>query len=283
MHRHRRQLRVRLLLVPLPRRHDRVRGQALRRDLHRRVAEPARSAGTAPSSPRASTARTTSTSSTSGWTWRSTATRNRVYEVDADRRARRARTTRTATPGGTQEDADARTRRWRRRDWPTRWSGRYWKIVNAERQERARPARRLQAAAGDHVLGRSRSRAPQSPTTRAVHAQAPVGDRRTTRTSCSPRATTRTRRPAAAGPARVRRQATARWTTPTWCSGTPSAPTTSSARRTGRSCRSTRSASSSPVRLLRRQPGARQPPAGRRPMSPSLNKKPKQAFAKSIN
>ena len=31
--------------------------------------------------------------------------------------------------------------------------------------------------------------------------------------------------------------------TPTWCSGSPSAPTTSSAPRTGRSCRSTRSAS----------------------------------------
>ena len=35
-HRHRRQLRVRLLLVPVPGRHDRVRGQALRRDLQRR-------------------------------------------------------------------------------------------------------------------------------------------------------------------------------------------------------------------------------------------------------
>ena len=72
-HRHRRQLRVRLLLVPVPGRHDRVRGQAVRRDLQRRRRRRRERPSTARSSPPASTARTTSTSSTSGWTWRSTA------------------------------------------------------------------------------------------------------------------------------------------------------------------------------------------------------------------
>ena len=75
--RHRRQLRVRVLLVPLHRRHDRVRGQAHGRDLDRRAgarrAPGARHARRA----RARTARTTSTSSACGWTWPSTATRTR--------------------------------------------------------------------------------------------------------------------------------------------------------------------------------------------------------------
>ena len=67
-HRHRRELRVRLLLVPLHRRHHRVRGQADRGHLHRRdrargEAE-ARHAGRA----RPVRAHTTSTSSACGWT-----------------------------------------------------------------------------------------------------------------------------------------------------------------------------------------------------------------------
>ena len=66
--RHRRELRVRLLLVPLHRRHDRVRGQADRGHLHRRDRARGEAASTAPSSRRASTARTTSTSSACGWT-----------------------------------------------------------------------------------------------------------------------------------------------------------------------------------------------------------------------
>ena len=72
-HRHRRQLRVRLLLVPVPGRHHRVRGQALRRHLQRRRRRGRNARARRRSSPPASTARTTSTSSTSGWTWRSTA------------------------------------------------------------------------------------------------------------------------------------------------------------------------------------------------------------------
>jgi len=72
-HRHRRQLRVRLLLVPVPGRHDRVRDQALRRDLQPASWRKGKSPSTASSSPPASTARTTSTSSTCASTWRSTA------------------------------------------------------------------------------------------------------------------------------------------------------------------------------------------------------------------
>ena len=75
--RHRRQLRVRVLLVPLQRRHDRVRGQALGRDLHRR--DPGRRAAAARHArrPPGSTGPTTSTSSACGWTWRSTARQHR--------------------------------------------------------------------------------------------------------------------------------------------------------------------------------------------------------------
>ena len=82
--RHRRQLRVRLLLVPLSRRHDPVRGEAHRRAVDRgdRGRARTRSYGDHRGA-RASTGRTTSTSSTSAWTCRSTASANSVYEVDA--------------------------------------------------------------------------------------------------------------------------------------------------------------------------------------------------------
>ncbi len=118
-HRHRRQLRVRLLLVPVPGRHDRVRGQALRRDLQRRRAGRAASPSTASSSPPASTARTTSTSSTSAWTWRSTAPPTGSTRSPRPP-TRRARTTPSATPGGRRKSS-SRTRPWpgaRPTPWP---------------------------------------------------------------------------------------------------------------------------------------------------------------------
>ena len=69
---HHRQLRLRLLLVPLPRRHHRVRGQGHRRRLHQRL--PGRRLGQhLPSWPRAWAPRSTSTCSAPAWTWRSTA------------------------------------------------------------------------------------------------------------------------------------------------------------------------------------------------------------------
>ena len=96
--RHRRQLRVRVLLVPLHRRHDRVRGQAHGRDLDRRAgagrAARARHAGRA----RACTGRTTSTSSACGWTWPSTATRTPSCRSTPSR-CRGARRTRPARRG----------------------------------------------------------------------------------------------------------------------------------------------------------------------------------------
>ena len=88
--RHRRQLRVRVLLVPLHRRHDRVRGQAHRRHLDRRDRAGRDARSTARWSRPASTARTTSTSSACAWTWRSTATQNTVVEVDSVPSAARA-------------------------------------------------------------------------------------------------------------------------------------------------------------------------------------------------
>ena len=69
---HHRQLRLRLLLVPLPRRHHRIRGQSHRRRLHQ---SPSRKAArtTSPSWRRGSVPRSTSTSSAPAWTWPSTA------------------------------------------------------------------------------------------------------------------------------------------------------------------------------------------------------------------
>ena len=79
----RRQLRVRLLLVLLPGRHDRVRGQADRHHLDRRGARRARRRATGTLvAPGLYGAASTSTSSTSGSTSTSTASANSVYEVD---------------------------------------------------------------------------------------------------------------------------------------------------------------------------------------------------------
>jgi hypothetical protein len=70
---HRRQLRVRHLLVPLPGRSDRERDQAHRDPVHRRARTTARPRGTAPSSVPPVRRATTSTSSACGWTCPSTA------------------------------------------------------------------------------------------------------------------------------------------------------------------------------------------------------------------
>ena len=76
-----RQLRLRVLLVPLPRRHHRARGQGHRHRLHLRLprtptASPARWH-------RDSAPRSISTCSRPAWTWPSTATSTSVEEVDA--------------------------------------------------------------------------------------------------------------------------------------------------------------------------------------------------------
>ena len=66
--RHRRELRVRLLLVPLHRRHHRVRGQADRGHLHRRDRPRGEAEARHAGRPRPVRADTTSTSSACGWT-----------------------------------------------------------------------------------------------------------------------------------------------------------------------------------------------------------------------
>jgi len=153
-------------------------------------------------------------------------------------------------------------------------AGRYWKIVNENVHQRARPAGRLQARARAHhqvVRPPGLGRRPAG----RLHRQPTLGSPPTTGTRSSPPATTRTRRRAATGcPPSSRRAGTS--PTPTWCSGSPSAPTTSSARRTGRSCRSTRSASGCSRRASSSATVSRQPPARRRPLPPALtNQEPK--------
>jgi hypothetical protein len=95
---HSRQLRVRVLLVPVHRRHDRVRDQAHRRDLDRRDRGGGRRRGTARWSRRVFTGRTTSTSSAFAWTWRWTARRT-PWSRSTRCPARPGRTTCTATRG----------------------------------------------------------------------------------------------------------------------------------------------------------------------------------------
>ena len=157
-----------------------------------------------------------------------------------DARCPRARTTRV----GNAWRADEVLHR-RRGDGPSRGrparpaaTGR---SSTPERQERARPAGRLQARPRAHhqvVRPPGVRRRPA----RGLHRPPRSGSPPTTGTRSSPPATTRTSpRAAAACPPSSRPAGTS--PTPTSCSGSPSAPTTSSARRTGRSCRSTRSAS----------------------------------------
>ena len=80
--RHGRQLRLRLLLVAVPGRDDRARGEADRHRAHARRARRSRSSAARRASRPTSPRRTTSTCSTCGSTWRSTASRNTVHEVD---------------------------------------------------------------------------------------------------------------------------------------------------------------------------------------------------------
>ena len=97
LHLDRRQLRVRLLLVLLPRRLDPARGEAHRHHVDQgdrpRRAAPVHAAASRPASPR----RSTSTCSAPGSTSTSTASINEVHEVERRPGRRRATTTRGAT------------------------------------------------------------------------------------------------------------------------------------------------------------------------------------------
>ena len=100
---HHRQLRLRLLLVPLPRRHHRVRGQGHRRRLHQRLSRKA-ARPTSPSWPRAWAPRSTSTCSAPAWTWRSTAS-----PTASRKRTWSARPWARATNAATRSPASARS------------------------------------------------------------------------------------------------------------------------------------------------------------------------------
>ena len=229
--RHRRQLRVRVLLVPLHRRHDRVRGQAHRRDLDRRAG--ARRA-----------ARRTARWSRPGLygphhqhffcvrlDMAVDGNANTVVQVDSEPLP--------LGPGqpdrhGLGDQAhglrDAR-REAQAADRPAA------RPLLADREPgqglRARRPGRLQARPGrergaDVRAGLAAS--PRAPASRSKHVWV---TRLRPGASASRPATTRTSTRAATA-CRATRRPTARPRTPTWCSGTRSAPTTSSGRRTGR-------------------------------------------------
>ena len=225
--RHRRQLRVRLLLVLLPRRHDPVRGQADRRHLDRRTAA-GRDAEARPLvAPRplraAPPALLQRAAGHDGGR-----TENTVCEVDSVP-CRPAPTIRRTTPARPRRRCSRPSARRRRRS--TRCTARFWQIENPDKAQPPRRPRRLQADArrerGADVRARLALRG-----ARRVHEQPPVGHAPTTRSSATRPATTRTSTRAATA-CRAGRRRTARSRTPTSCSGTCSALTTSRGRRTG--------------------------------------------------
>ena len=160
---HGRELRVRLLLVPVPGRQHPVRDQADRHRLARRVAARRAAAVRHAGRPAARTPPTTSTSSTCGSTFdldgaRRTRSRGAHGSARAGREqpARERVLTRSRTPLATESEAQ-------RLIDPL--SARYWKIVNPAEQNARRRAGRLQAPAG-------RQRPCRSPPPRRVVAQA---------------------------------------------------------------------------------------------------------------
>ena len=194
--RDRRQLRVRVLLVPLHRRHDRVRGQAHGRDLDGRARRPASGPRTARSSPPGSTARTTSTSSACGWTWRSTAPPTRSSRstpsrcpIGPENPTGNAWVTKRDGAGDRGRGAAGRS---------TRCAGRFWRIENPEKTSalgdpiayKLMPGENVAPMFAPDVALRAARRASRGST---------CGSRRTTRASASRRATTPTSTRAATG------------------------------------------------------------------------------------
>ena len=225
--RHRRQLRVRVLLVPLHRRHDRVRGQAHGRDLHRRAG-----AGRAACARHARRARAVRAAPSALLLRAAGHGRRRQRE---HRRAGgfRAAAVRAGEPDrhGLGDEADGVRGR-----VGARAGGPVARAVLADREpgeaERGRRSRRLQARPGGERGADVPAGVALRPAGR-VHRRARVGHGVRPRASASPRATTRTSTPAGtASRATPPRVATPR--ARTWCSGTRSAPTTWSGPRTGR-------------------------------------------------
>ena len=213
---HRRQLRLRLLLVPLPRRHDRVRGQGHRRRVHLGV--PPRRA-TTPTPPRSRPASAPVPP----------APVQRPARHDGRRPRQRRRGGRRGAPADgrgqpvrqrVHEAAHAlRTESEAARDADPS-VGRAWHIVNTEKQNRlGQPvAYELLPQGLPVLLADPNRRSPSAPASRASTCGSPA----TTRRSATPPATSSTRTPAAtACPATPR--PTARSTARTSSSGTPSA------------------------------------------------------------
>ena len=225
-----RQLRLRLLLVLLPGRHDRARGQADRHPLDRRR-RARRDAALRP-----------------------TAQRRRALRPDPPallqlparpgrrrRRQHRLRGARRGRSGRSRQPAQRRLPRRARRCCGA--SPEAQQLIDPlrgpdleDRQpgvaQRARRAGRLPAgAAGERR--RLRRAGGERDQAGGLHDQAPLGDAVRPRTSCTPPATTRTST-RAAPVCRPGPPPTARSRTPTSSSGTRSARTTSRGRRTGR-------------------------------------------------
>ena len=240
LHRHRRQLRVRLLLVLLPRRHHPARGEADRDHVdhgggRRRRRRPRQDGGA-----RAWRRRTTSICSTSASTSRSTAPTTR---------STRSTPPAPAAPGtpenpwgnvfGTTATLLETELAARRDVDPSR--SRTWRIANRSARNgvgeptayKLLPASTPDAA-GPPGLERGAPRRVRHATT--------CGSRRSTPRSGGPPATTRTST-AAAPACPSGRRGTDRSSTPTSCCGTRSASPTSRGPRTGRSCRSSTPAS----------------------------------------
>ena len=230
VHRHGRQLRVRLLLVPLPGRHDRVRGQADRDRADRRRAGRRSRSATPPRSRRGSPPATTSTSSPPGWTWTWTASDNVAFEVES-----------APEPAGPDNpEAAARSPR-DRRTLPARVAGEARRVaadgaaLAGREPAPAQPdgrARRLRAGAGRQRRADGAARLAVPPAGRLPRPP-PVGDAVPPRRAVSRPASTPTSTRAATG-CRAGRRPTGRSRTRTWCSGTRSARTTCRGWRTGR-------------------------------------------------
>ena len=128
--RHGRQLRLRLLLVAVPGRHDRAGGEADRHRPHARRDARAGARQRDRASRPTSRRRTTSTCSTCGSTWRSTASRTRSTRSTSSgpTRARRTRTGRRSSPARRRSGSESEGRR---HIDPA--AARSWKVVNPGR------------------------------------------------------------------------------------------------------------------------------------------------------
>ena len=188
--RHRGQLRVRVLLVPLHRRHDRVRGQAHRRDLDRRARRRASGPRTARWSPPASTAPHHQHFFCVRLDMAVDGNANTVVEVDSCR-CRPGRRTRTGNAWETKPHGARRRGEARGADRPAarRASGGSRTPSKDVRAGRRRSP--TSSMPGENVApmfapdSRFAQRAGFTPSTSS-------GSRRTTRRSASPRATTPT-------------------------------------------------------------------------------------------